>query len=65
MDRWKEGGRNRERFKEVEKGQAQITLAVTRASGRKGEKRREERRSKPTVDGWCSQENQRTNFVDF
>lgn len=37
MDRWNEG-RNRERFKEVEKGQAQITLAVTRASGRKGEK---------------------------
>lgn len=37
MDRWKQG-RNTERFKEVEKGQAQITLAVTRASGRKGEK---------------------------
>lgn len=40
MDRWKEGGTERG-LREVEKGQAQITLAVTRASGRKGEKGRE------------------------
>lgn len=41
------GGRNRKRFKEVEKGQAQITLAVDRASGRKkgtGETKRMEER---------------------
>lgn len=31
-------GRNTKRPEEVEKGQAQITLAVTRASGRKGDK---------------------------
>lgn len=35
-------GRNTERFKEVEKGQAQIALAVSRASGTKGEKNGEQ-----------------------
>jgi len=34
---WREGGRNRERFREVEKGQAQITLELQAEEQRKGE----------------------------
>lgn len=46
MDRWKEGGTERETFKEVEKGQAQITLAVTRASGSLEKEKKRERMRK-------------------
>ena len=48
-----EGRRNKERFKEMEKDKAQITLAVTRVIG--------ERRN-PSAYGCCYQDDLPTNF---
>lgn len=63
MNGWMEGGRNRERFK----GGGERSGADYTGSHQSFRQKRRERTGmrNPTVDGWCSQENPPTNFVDI